>query len=54
MRNIGAPEKIRTSNPQIRSLVLYPVELRAQITEIDVLCIAYFRASKWSERTAPL
>ena len=25
----GAPEKIRTPNPQIRSLVLYPVELRA-------------------------
>ena len=25
----GAPEEIRTPNPQIRSLVLYPVELRA-------------------------
>ena len=25
----GAPERIRTPNPQIRSLVLYPVELRA-------------------------
>jgi hypothetical protein len=25
----SAPVKIRTSNPQIRSLVLYPVELRA-------------------------
>jgi hypothetical protein len=27
---IGAPGEIRTPNPQIRSLVLYPVELRAQ------------------------
>ena len=27
----GAPEGIRTPNPQIRSLVLYPVELRALI-----------------------
>ena len=26
----GAPERIRTPNPQIRSLVLYPIELRAQ------------------------
>jgi hypothetical protein len=26
----GAPERIRTPNPQIRSLVLYPVELRAR------------------------
>lgn len=26
----GAPGKIRTPNPQIRSLVLCPVELRAQ------------------------
>ncbi len=25
----GAPERIRTSDPQIRSLVLYPTELRA-------------------------
>ncbi len=25
----GAPGEIRTPNPQIRSLVLYPVELRA-------------------------
>ncbi len=24
----GAPERIRTSDPQIRSLVLYPAELR--------------------------
>src|SRR3954464_13953237 len=26
----GAPGEIRTPNPQIRSLVLYPIELRAQ------------------------
>lgn len=26
----GAPERIRTPNPQIRSLVLYPIELRAR------------------------
>ena len=26
---VGAPGKTRTSNPQIRSLVLYPIELRA-------------------------
>ena len=26
----GAPERIRTSDPQIRNLVLYPTELRAQ------------------------
>jgi hypothetical protein len=25
----GAPEEIRTPDPQIRSLVLYPAELRA-------------------------
>ena len=29
----GAPERIRTSDPQIRSLVLYPAELRAPVTE---------------------
>jgi hypothetical protein len=26
----GAPERSRTPNPQIRSLVLYPIELRAR------------------------
>ena len=30
---IGAPERIRTSDPQIRSLVLYPAELRAHARE---------------------
>src|SRR3984957_6120837 len=29
LRKTGAPERIRTSDPQIRSLVLYPAELRA-------------------------
>ena len=29
-RDIGAPEKSRTPNLQIRSLALYPIELRAQ------------------------
>jgi hypothetical protein len=28
--SIGAPEEIRTPDPQIRSLVLYPAELRAR------------------------
>ena len=27
---LGAPERSRTPNPQIRSLVLYPIELRAR------------------------
>src|SRR5262245_22543704 len=31
---IGAPEEIRTPDPQIRSLVLYPAELRALVPEI--------------------
>ena len=30
IENNGAPERIRTSDPQIRSLVLYPAELRAR------------------------
>ena len=30
LKRNGAPERIRTPNPQIRSLVLYPVELRAR------------------------
>ena len=29
--NVGAPERIRTSDPQIRSLVLYPAELRVRV-----------------------
>ena len=27
----GAPEEIRTPDPQIRSLVLYPAELRVHV-----------------------
>ena len=30
IRKIGAPGTIRTSGPQIRSLMLYPAELRAR------------------------
>jgi hypothetical protein len=30
LANAGAPEEIRTPDPQIRSLVLYPAELRAR------------------------
>ena len=33
----GAPERIRTSDPQIRSLVLYPAELRAPFLLPDTL-----------------
>src|SRR4051812_9879531 len=32
---IGAPEEIRTPDPQIRSLVLYPAELRARVAAAD-------------------
>ena len=31
VNSAGAPEEIRTPDPQIRSLVLYPAELRARI-----------------------
>ena len=33
-RKNGAPERIRTSDPQIRSLVLYPAELRVHLKNI--------------------
>ena len=33
LKENGAPERIRTSDPQIRSLVLYPAELRARFRE---------------------
>ena len=33
---IGAPEEIRTPDPQIRSLVLYPAELRARLTKVSL------------------
>jgi hypothetical protein len=32
---IGAPERSRTSNRQIRSLILYPIELRARIFHVS-------------------
>ena len=32
----GAPGEIRTPDPQVRSLVLYPAELRAQKTEAEL------------------
>jgi hypothetical protein len=28
---IGAPGRIRTADPQVRSLMLYPTELRAHV-----------------------
>src|SRR5439155_22812961 len=34
----GAPERSRTPNPQIRSLVLYPIELRARAEQRSRLC----------------
>jgi hypothetical protein len=34
----GAPEEIRTPDPQIRSLVLYPAELRARFSLGIGLC----------------
>ena len=34
---VGAPERIRTSDPQIRSLVLYPAELRARLKGANLL-----------------
>lgn len=35
-----APERIRTSDPQIRSLILYPTELQAPITKESEASIA--------------
>ncbi len=35
-RHRGAPEKSRTPNLQIRSLALYPIELRAPIIKSNV------------------
>ena len=34
----GAPEEIRTPDPQIRSLVLYPAELRVRASGLNRLC----------------
>ena len=33
----GAPEEIRTPDPQIRSLVLYPAELRVRSRAVNLL-----------------
>ena len=33
-KETGAPERIRTSDPQIRSLVLYPAELRVRAVPV--------------------
>src|SRR5690349_21205528 len=33
-RESGAPGTIRTSDPQIRSLMLYPAELRARVSPV--------------------
>src|SRR6202041_264818 len=43
----GAPGEIRTPDPQIRSLVLYPAELRAR----RVLAIGF--AAYWQAQGAP-
>ena len=34
----GAPGRIRTSDPQIRSLMLYPAELRARVSTMWMAC----------------
>src|SRR6266576_1528834 len=43
----GAPEEIRTPDPQIRSLVLYPAELRARfslgLVGLTPRCIRWYR-----------
>jgi hypothetical protein len=36
VRNNGAPGRIRTSDPQIRSLVLYPTEPRVHIEKLGL------------------
>ena len=62
----GAPERIRTSDPQIRSLVLYPAELRVQTQarqyvtlknvvtrrggETELRCTAFRGPQAWSGR----
>ena len=42
----GAPERIRTSDPQIRSLVLYPAELRVRFERANLLGRPRKRKSK--------
>jgi hypothetical protein len=38
---IGAPGEIRTPDPQIRSLVLYPAELRARKAVLHFLTLGH-------------
>lgn len=40
MEKNGAPEEIRTPDPQIRSLVLYPAELRVRAKCGGAACVA--------------
>ena len=47
----GAPERIRTSDPQIRSLVLYPAELRVPAVARE--CAALTRGL-WRQEGAEL
>ena len=42
----GAPGEIRTPDPQVRSLVLYPTELRAQIRSEIMRCYLIPRQRK--------
>ena len=35
----GAPGRIRTCDPQIRNLVLYPTELRAPLSHVRLGCL---------------
>src|SRR5690606_12111323 len=39
MERNGAPEEIRTPDPQIRSLVLYPAELRVRLLNGGAACV---------------
>src|ERR1041384_1834612 len=54
----GAPEEIRTPDPQIRSLVLYPAELRALLPAVGPNGprgpgIAIGSVLRWQVRPAP-
>ena len=55
----GAPEEIRTPDPQIRSLVLYPAELRAlvrlsRISPVRNGRIAIVLSAAWQGWAAPV
>ena len=48
LKENGAPEEIRTPDPQIRSLVLYPAELRARFfARAENLCITTPHGKSW-------